>query len=103
MNWLVKAEKFEQLPISALQLLSYYKGAGKVPISFLGLFQDLWVRLKAYGMDCQLGAASVQTIDLVGQAITFWSLWWDAASWRVTLLSYVTLSHFYIFPLLNIG
>ena len=93
MNWLVKAEKFEQLPTSALQLLSYYKGAGKVPISFLGLFQDLWVRLKAYGMDCQLGAASVQTVDHGGQAMTFGSLWWDAASWRVTLLSYTTLFH----------
>ena len=44
-------------------------------------------------MDCQLGAASVQTVDHGGQAMTFGSLWWDAASWRVTLLSYTTLFH----------
>ena len=53
-------------------------------------------------MDSQLEAASVQTADPGGQAITFWSLWWNAASWRVALLSYATLSHFYIFLLLNI-
>ena len=59
------------------------------------------VRLGAYGMDCQLGAASVQTVDHGGQAVTFWSQRWDAASLRVTLLSYFTLSHFYTFPLLH--
>ena len=90
-------------PYQLCNCLVITKMVERVPISCLGLFQHQWVRLWAYGMDCQLGAASVQTIDLVGQAITFWSLWWDAASWRVTLLSYVTLSHFYIFPLLNIG
>ena len=59
----------------------------QVPISCLDLFQHLWVRLKAYGMDCQLGASSVQTADHGGQAMTFWSLWLDAASWRVTLFN----------------
>ena len=55
-------------------------------------------RTSGYGMDCQLAVASVQTVDHGGQVITFWRLWWDAAPWRVKLLSYVTLSHFYIFP-----
>ena len=35
----------------------------KVPISCLDLCQHQQVRLWAYGMDHQLGAASVQTVD----------------------------------------
>ena len=39
-------------------------------------------------MDCQVAAAaSVQTVDHGGQAMTSWSLWQDAASWRATLSS----------------
>ena len=45
----------------------------QVPISCLDCFQHLLVRLKAYGMDCQFGAASVQTVDPGGQAMTFWT------------------------------
>ena len=48
-------------------------------------------------MDSQLEAASVQTVDPGGQAMTFWSLWWDAASWRATLLSYDTFITFLYF------
>ena len=79
------------------------KKVEQVPVSCLDLFQHQWVGIRAYGMDRQLGAASVETVDHGGQVITFWRLWWDAAPWRVKLLSYVTLSHFYIFPLLNIN
>ena len=78
------------------------KKVEQVPVSCLDLFQHQCVGIRAYGMDRQLGAASVETVDHGGQVITFWSLCLDAASWRVMLLRYVTLSHFYIFPLLNI-
>ena len=88
-------------PCQLCSCLVITKMVEQVPISCLDLFQHQWV-IWAYGMDCQLGAASVQTVDHGGQAITFWSLWWNAASWRVALLSYATLSHFYIFLLLNI-
>ena len=46
-------------------------------------------------MDCQVAAASVQTVDHGGQAVTSCSLWRDAASWRVTLLSYFAFLHFF--------
>ena len=41
----------------------------QVPVSCLGLFQHQWVGLWAYGMDHQLGAASVQTVDHGSQAL----------------------------------
>ena len=53
-------------------------------------------------MDRQVAAASVQTVDHGGQAMTSGNLWQDAASWRVTLLSHFTFLHF-IFFCLNIG
>ena len=34
--------------------------------------------------------------------MAFWSLWWDAASWRVKLLSYITFFHFYFVPFLTL-
>ena len=89
-------------PYQLCNCLVITKMVERVPISCLGLFQHQWVRLGAYGMDCQLGAASLQTVDHGGRAITFWSQRWDTAYLRVTLLSYVTFWHFYIFPLLNI-
>ena len=91
-----------RFPYQFCNCLVITKMIEQVPISCSGLFQHQWVRLGAYGMDCQLGAASLQTVDHGGRAITFWSQRWDTAYLRVTLLSYVTLSHFYIFPLLNI-
>ena len=39
----------------------------------------------------------MQTVDHGGQAMTFWSLWWDASSWKVTLPSYITFLHFCFF------
>ena len=102
MNWLVNAEKFNGYPFQLCSCLVITKMVEQVPVSCLDLFQHQWVGIRAYGMDRQLGAASVQTVDHGDQVITFWSLCWDAASWRVILLCYITLSHFYIFPLLNI-
>ena len=68
----------------------------QVSISCLDIFQHQWVGLLAYGIDRQLGAASVQTVDHGGQAImTPCSLWRDAASWRVTLLSCFTFLYFF--------
>ena len=46
-------------------------------------------------MDRQVAAASVQTVDHGGQAMTSWSLWQDASSWRVTLLNFFSLLHFF--------
>ena len=46
-------------------------------------------------MDRQVAAASVQTVYHGGQAMTSWSLWQDASSWRVTLPSYFSLLHFF--------
>ena len=42
-------------------------------------------------MDRHVAAASVQTVDHGGQAMTSWSLWQDASSWRVTLLFFFLL------------
>ena len=46
-------------------------------------------------MDRQVAAASVQTVDHGGQAMTSWSLWQDDSSWRVTLLKFFSLLHFF--------
>ena len=46
-------------------------------------------------MDRQIAAASVQTVDHGGQAMTSWSLWQDASSWRVTLLIYFASLFFF--------
>ena len=73
-----------------------------VPVSCLDIFQHQWVRLWAYGMDRQLGAASVQTVDHGGQAMTSCSLWQDASSWRVTLLIYFASLFFSRLTLANV-
>ena len=44
----------------------------------------------------------MQTVDHGGQPVTSWSLWWDAASRRVTLLDYVTFVHSYFVSLLTL-
>ena len=94
MNWLVNAEKFNGYPYQLCSCLVITKMVEQVPVSCLDLFQHLLDRFKAYGVGRQVAAASVQTVDHGGQAMTFWSLWWDAASWRVTLLTYITFLHF---------
>ena len=56
-------------PYQLCSCLVITKMVEQVPVSCLGLFQHQWVRLQAYGMDHQLGAASVQTVDHGGQAL----------------------------------
>ena len=53
-------------------------------------------------MDRQIAAASVQTVDHGGQAMTSWSLWQDASSWRVTLLIYFASLFFSRLTLANV-
>ena len=84
-------------PYQLCSCLVIAKMVEQAPISHLDLFQHLWVRHKACGINHQLGSASVQTVDHGGQAMTFSSLWWAAASWRVPLLNYITLLHFCFF------
>ena len=69
MNWLVNAEKFNGYPFQLCSCLVITKMVEQVPISCLDLFQHQRFRLQAYGLDCQLGAASVQTVDHGGQAL----------------------------------
>ena len=56
-------------PYQLCSCLVITKMVERVPVSCLGLLQHQWVGLRAYGMDRQLGAASVQTVDHGGQAL----------------------------------
>ena len=84
-NCLVDTENSEQVFVSICSSLVITKMVEQVPISCLDWFLRLWVRLKAYGTEHQLGAASVQTRPC-SQAITSWSLGKGVAyaPWRVT-------------------
>ena len=81
-------------PFQLCSSLVITKIVEQVHISGLDLFHHLRVRHKACEMDQQLGAASVQTVDLGGQTMTSWSLWWDMPV-RLGEFSYVSFLHFY--------
>ena len=54
-------------------------------------------------MDRHVAAASVQTVDPGGPAMTSCSLWQDASSWRVTLLFFFFLLCFTFCTLLTLA
>ena len=81
-------------PYQLCSCLVITKMIQQVPVSCLGLFQHQWVRLGVYGMDCQLGAASVQTVDHGGHTMTCWNLWWDVYL-HLGEFSYVNFLYFY--------
>ena len=62
--------RLKSYPFLFCSCLVITKMVERVLILCLDLFQHLWVRHKAYGMDRQLGAASVQTVDWFFSLVT---------------------------------
>ena len=93
MNLLVNAEKFDGYPFQLCSYLVITKMVEQVPISCLDLFQHLWVRLKAYGVDRQVAAGPVQTVDHGGQAMTSWSCFLES---NISYVFYFSSLYFFL-------
>ena len=61
-------------PYQLCSCLVITKMVQQFPVSCFDLFQHLQVGHETYGMDRQLGATAVQTVDCGGPAMTSWSL-----------------------------